>query len=97
MSKHCQTFPEQVREQDHFIRDAEHIGESGLPYFNFLKERSGDFSRADFARLQREALENYLIGLMRAVVRNFLLRVFGYAERGSFRCFIQLPTVWQAS
>lgn len=40
----------------------------GLPYFNFLKEISGETSRADFARMQREALENYLIGLMRAVV-----------------------------
>ncbi|GJE88360.1 phospholipase D1 [Phanerochaete sordida] len=41
---------------------------AGLPYFNFLKERGNDFTRADFARLQREALENYLIGLMRAVM-----------------------------
>ena len=41
---------------------------AGIPYFNFLKERSSDFSRADFARAQRESLENYLIGLIRAVV-----------------------------
>lgn len=40
----------------------------GLPYFKFLKERGRDVGRADFARLQREALENYLIGLIRAVV-----------------------------
>ncbi|KIP01912.1 hypothetical protein PHLGIDRAFT_96565 [Phlebiopsis gigantea 11061_1 CR5-6] len=41
---------------------------SGLPYWNFLREKSGDFSRAEFARLQRESLENYLIGLLRAVM-----------------------------
>ncbi|KAF7795377.1 hypothetical protein EIP86_006534 [Pleurotus ostreatoroseus] len=41
---------------------------AGIPYFNFLKERSSDFSRADFARMQRESLENYLIGLIRSVV-----------------------------
>lgn len=40
----------------------------GLPYLKFLKERNRDVSRADFARMQREALENYLIGLIRAVV-----------------------------
>lgn len=40
----------------------------GLPYFKFLKELGRDVGRADFARLQREALENYLIGLIRAVV-----------------------------
>jgi phospholipase D1/2 len=44
----------------------------GIPYFRFLKKesraRGGDVSRADFARLQREALENYLIDLIRAVV-----------------------------
>ena len=46
----------------------------GIPYFNFLKERSSDFSRADFARLQRESLENYLIGLIRAVVRHSFIQ-----------------------
>lgn len=40
----------------------------GLPYWNFLKEKTGEFSRAEFARMQRESLENYLIGLLRAVV-----------------------------
>ncbi|TFY61284.1 hypothetical protein EVJ58_g4602 [Rhodofomes roseus] len=39
-----------------------------LPYFKFLKERGRDVGRADFARMQREALENYLIGLVRAVM-----------------------------
>jgi hypothetical protein len=45
----------------------------GIPYFKFLKkesrERGGDVSRANFALLQREALENYLIDLIRAVVK----------------------------
>ncbi|PCH39780.1 phospholipase D [Wolfiporia cocos MD-104 SS10] len=41
---------------------------TSLPYFKFLKEKGRDVGRADFARLQREALENYLIGLIRAVM-----------------------------
>lgn len=45
----------------------------GLPYFKFLKKESqenkdGEVGQADFARLQREALESYLVGLIRAVV-----------------------------
>jgi len=44
----------------------------GIPYFKFLKRESReggrDVGRAEFARLQREALENYLISLIRAVV-----------------------------
>ncbi|KAI0056534.1 phospholipase D [Artomyces pyxidatus] len=45
---------------------------TSLPYFKFLKkegrERGGEVRRADFARLQREALENYLISLIRSVM-----------------------------
>lgn len=52
----------------------------GIPYFKFLKresrERGSDVSRADFARMQREALENYLIGLIRAVVGISLWSLF---------------------
>lgn len=44
----------------------------GLPYFKFLKKegrKKGDIvGMAEFARLQREALENYLIELIRGVV-----------------------------
>jgi phospholipase D1/2 len=44
----------------------------GLPYFKFLrKEASHDgekMGRQEFARIQREVLENYLIDLIRAVV-----------------------------
>uniref|UniRef100_A0A8H7XQ51 Phospholipase n=1 Tax=Psilocybe cubensis TaxID=181762 RepID=A0A8H7XQ51_PSICU len=45
---------------------------TSLPYFKFLKkegrEKGSKVDRADFARLQREALENYLISLIRAVM-----------------------------
>lgn len=45
---------------------------SGLPYFKFLKKETRDqhheMQATDFAVLQREALENYLIGLIRSVV-----------------------------
>lgn len=56
------------------------ISISGIPYFKFLKkesrERGSDVSRADFARLQREALENYLIDLIRAVVSTFPICIY---------------------
>ncbi|KAH9028647.1 phospholipase D [Lactarius hengduanensis] len=45
---------------------------TSIPYFKFLKkesrERGGDVGRADFARLQREVLEGYLVNLIRAVM-----------------------------
>ncbi|CAL1712514.1 unnamed protein product [Somion occarium] len=41
---------------------------TSLPYFKWLKERDSEVGKSDFARLQREALENYLIGLIRAVM-----------------------------
>lgn len=49
----------------------------GIPYFKFLKKESRDKGdqlpgRVQFARLQREALENYLIDLIRAVVSRSL-------------------------
>ena len=50
----------------------------GLPYFKFLKKeshenRDGEVVHADFARMQREALEHYLISLIRAVVVLFVV------------------------
>jgi phospholipase D1/2 len=40
-----------------------------LPYFKFLNsQRVDDLSHNEFARIQRESLENYLLGLIRAVV-----------------------------
>jgi len=48
----------------------------GIPYFKFLKkesrEKGGDVGRADFARLQRGVLENYLVDLIRAVAGAFI-------------------------
>lgn len=51
----------------------------GLPYFNFLKMGSGG-AHADFALAQREALENYLIKLIRAVVRCYSYRNVGLVK-----------------
>ncbi|KAG5340207.1 hypothetical protein C0989_002609 [Termitomyces sp. Mn162] len=39
-----------------------------LRYLKFLKKEGRDVSQTDFARLQRESLENYLIELIRAVM-----------------------------
>ncbi|TFK81830.1 phospholipase D [Polyporus arcularius HHB13444] len=55
-----------------------------LPYFKFLKERGNDVGRADFARLQRETLENYLIGVIRAVMFHpNVNRLAGFLEFGA--------------
>ena len=44
----------------------------GIPYLKFLKkegrEKGNKVGRAEFARMQREVLEDYLVGLIRAVV-----------------------------
>ncbi|KAG9102619.1 Phospholipase D1 [Ceratobasidium sp. 370] len=57
---------------------------TSLPYFKFLKkegrEKGTEVHRTDFAKLQREALENYLIGMIKAVMfradANRLFRFF---------------------
>lgn len=41
---------------------------AGIPYLKFLKKEDANIDQASFARLQREALETYLIKLIRAVV-----------------------------
>ncbi|KAF8586907.1 phospholipase D [Ramaria rubella] len=46
---------------------------TSLPYFKFLKKQNrergrDELGRPEFARLQREALEDYLVGLVRAVM-----------------------------
>ena len=59
-----------------YNRNVDHMPEfpkTSLPYFKFLKEMGDRMSKADFARLQREALENYLIQLIRAVVSLFII------------------------
>jgi len=54
------------------VDDMPEFPTTSLPYFKFLKkegrEKGSKIDKADFARLQREALENYLISLIRAVV-----------------------------
>jgi hypothetical protein len=75
---------------------------SGLPLLRFLKkesrERGRDVDRADFARLQREVLENYLIGLIRAVASTLLLSPVRSAH-AIRRCFfhrqIASPVSWR--
>ncbi|GAB1517613.1 Phospholipase D1 [Rhizoctonia solani] len=58
---------------------------TSLPYFKFLKKEgrekgAGEVHRTDFAKLQRESLENYLIGVIKAVMfradANRLFRFF---------------------
>lgn len=49
---------------------------------NFLKKQNrergyADPGRTEFARLQREAIENYLVGLIRAVVRSCMSAALG--------------------
>ncbi|KAL1715411.1 hypothetical protein EV715DRAFT_256257 [Schizophyllum commune] len=54
-----------------YNRDIQNLPEfprTSLPYFKFLRKEGNDISQADFARLQREALESYLVELIRAVM-----------------------------
>ncbi|KAJ7459722.1 phospholipase D [Mycena latifolia] len=41
---------------------------TSVPYFKFLKKEDKDLGPKDFARMQRESLETYLISLIRAVM-----------------------------
>ena len=56
----------------------------GLPYFKFLREKGKENDREvrkqDFAIMQREALENYLIGLVRAVVGDLVAMLHIYSS-----------------
>ncbi|KAH9925437.1 phospholipase D [Epithele typhae] len=55
-----------------------------LPYFKWLKERHGELGRADFARIQRETIENYLISVIRAVMFHpSVNRLAGFLEFGA--------------
>ncbi|KAF9013434.1 hypothetical protein BDQ17DRAFT_1343417 [Cyathus striatus] len=54
-----------------YNRNVENMPEfpkTSIPYFKFLREKNDQVGRADFARLQREELETYLINLIRAVM-----------------------------
>ncbi|KAF9267545.1 phospholipase D [Marasmius fiardii PR-910] len=54
------------------IQDMPEFPKTSLPYFKWLvkegRERGTEVGHADFARLQREALENYLLDLIRVVM-----------------------------
>ncbi|KAF8208791.1 hypothetical protein K438DRAFT_1667027 [Mycena galopus ATCC 62051] len=50
------------------LDDLPEFPKTSLPYFKFLKKEDKDFGQKDFARIQRENLENYLIALIRAVM-----------------------------
>ena len=68
-----------------------HICIKGLPYFNLLKregrEKGSELGREQFAKMQRESLENYLIGLIKAVVGGMSKnQVNRNLEFGACRC-----------
>ncbi|KAF7346165.1 Phospholipase [Mycena sanguinolenta] len=50
------------------VDDLPEFPKTSLPYFKFLKKEDKDLGQKDFARMQRENLENYLISLIRAVM-----------------------------
>jgi len=68
----------------------------GLPYLKFLRRESGgsQVRHADFTRLQREALEDYLINLIRAVVCTFF-KIVTVLNAPIIRCFILLRIGFQ--
>ncbi|GAW06506.1 phospholipase D [Lentinula edodes] len=62
---------------------------TSLPYFKFLKkegrEKGAQVGHSEFARLQREALENYLLDLIRAVMFHPASnRLCGFLEISAF-------------
>ncbi|KAJ6584781.1 phospholipase D [Mycena capillaripes] len=50
------------------VDDLPEFPKTSLPYFKFLKKEDKDIGQKDFARMQRENLETYLISLIRAVM-----------------------------
>ncbi|KAJ7163385.1 phospholipase D [Mycena filopes] len=50
------------------VDDLPEFPKTSLPYFKFLKKEDKDIGAKDFARMQRESLETYLISLIRAVM-----------------------------
>lgn len=74
---------------------------TSLPYFKFLrekgKENEREIGRTDFAIMQREALENYLIGLIRAVMFHPTSnRLAGFLEISSLSIQLAQSGGWQA-
>jgi phospholipase D1/2 len=64
---------------------------TSIPYLKFLNEKSGSkIGKAEFARLQREQMENYLVDLIRVVVSAHSFNVFCLTYHLVLRCSIHL-------
>ncbi|KAJ7645486.1 phospholipase D [Mycena polygramma] len=50
------------------VDDLPEFPKTSIPYFKFLKKEDKEIGQKDFARMQRENLETYLINLIRAVM-----------------------------
>ncbi|KAJ7696033.1 phospholipase D [Mycena rosella] len=50
------------------VDDLPEFPKTSIPYFKFLKREDKDLGSKDFARMQRESLETYLLSLIRAVM-----------------------------
>ncbi|KAJ7505449.1 phospholipase D [Mycena galericulata] len=50
------------------VDDLPEFPKTSFPYFKFLKREDKDLKHKDFARMQRENLETYLLNLIRAVM-----------------------------
>ncbi|KAJ7758541.1 phospholipase D [Mycena maculata] len=50
------------------VDDLPEFPKTSLPYYKFLKREDKDLGHKDFARMQREKLETYLLNLIRAVM-----------------------------
>ena len=75
-NRNVAALPEFPKTSERVIPSAEVTGFTcflGLPYLKFLKkegrEKGNKVGHAEFARMQREVLESYLVGLIRAVVK----------------------------
>ncbi|KAI5121406.1 hypothetical protein M0805_003178 [Coniferiporia weirii] len=87
-----------------FNRNVEALPEfprTSLPYFKFLKkegrENDQNVEKSDFAIIQREALENYLIGLIRAVMFHPTSnRLAGFLEISALSIHLAQSGGWQA-
>ncbi|KAJ6508950.1 phospholipase D [Mycena sanguinolenta] len=71
------------------VDDLPEFPKTSLPYFKFLKKEDKELGQKDFARMQRENLENYLLSLIRAVMFHPAVnRLAGFLEMSAL--FINL-------
>ena len=77
-NRNIEALPEFPKTSKGLFRSLGYLGLTtflGLPYLKFLKkegrEKGNKVGHAEFTRMQREVLENYLVGLIRAVVTSF--------------------------